>query len=152
MPDIRVHAPQRALIADLPPMPNWAIVVHKDVPEATREAMRAAIGTPDPEEFLSGLPDYELLPDNFNLATILWLLNLAEGWDLVDFARWRYGLLSNADHWFAGNKPRTPQEVDADRMLLALAGYPGKERVPERLRRAAALLGGQENRRLSEGG
>lgn len=35
--------PKRALVTDLPPMPNWAIVVHKDVPQATREAMRAAL-------------------------------------------------------------------------------------------------------------
>lgn len=34
---------RRAVISELPPMPNWAILVRRDVPEPTRQAMRQAL-------------------------------------------------------------------------------------------------------------
>jgi uncharacterized protein len=134
------------------PLLSRAAEVLSPIHQRLRGAMQDAIGTPDPEAFLVGLPEFEQLPQNVNLATILWLLNLAEGWDLVDFGRWRFGLLDNAGHWFAGNRPRSPADIDDALLLAALGDYPGRAEVPALLRRALGLLGGQENRRLSEGG
>lgn len=134
------------------PLLQRAAEVLPPIVQRLRHAMDAAIGNPDPEAFLPGLPQYDLLPDNFNLATIFWLLNLAEGWDLVDFGRWRFGLMNNADHWFAGNRPRQQNDIDDDALVRALGDYPGSAEAPARLRRALTLLGGQEHRRLSEGG
>jgi hypothetical protein len=122
------------------------------IDQRLREAMRLATGYADPEHFLPGMPEFDRLPKRYNLATILWLLNLAEGWDLVEFGRWRFGMLDNADHWFAGNRPRSLSEIDDAALLDALGGYPEKEAIVKRLRRAVELLSGQDNRRLSQGG
>jgi hypothetical protein len=112
--------------------------------------MREATGYRHPEDFLAKLPEYRRLPNNYNLQIILWLFNLARGWDMVDYARWRFGLLDNAGHWFAGNRPRSLEEIDESALLEALGDYPDKQRVPALLRQAAKLLGGQDNKRLSE--
>lgn len=113
-------------------------------------AMTQATGDRHPEDFLPGIPDYERLPNNYNLATILWLLNLAKGWDMQRYAKWRFGLLDNAGHWFAGNRPRSPKDVDDAALLAALGDYPRKQHVPALLRQAAELFGNADNKRLSQ--
>jgi hypothetical protein len=68
----------------------------------------------------------------------------------LDYARWRFGMLDNADHWFAGNRPRSVSEVDEAQLLAALSGYHLRAEVPQLVRQAVELLGGQESRRLSQ--
>lgn len=113
-------------------------------------AMQEATGDPHPEDFLPGLPPWQSLPNQHNVEIILWLLNLARGWDMGAYAQWRFSLLSNADHWFAGNRPRGPQDVDEAALLKALGDYPRRAEVPEKLRQAAALFGSGDQRRLSQ--
>ncbi len=114
------------------------------------QAMREATGHAHPEGFLPGLPAYEALPHNYNLAMILWLLNLAKGWDMRSYAKWRFGLLDNAGHWFAGNRPRSTAEIEDEPLLLALGDYPNKAVVPGLLRQAAEWFGDADNKRLSQ--
>ncbi len=132
------------------PLLEDAEAVLEPIVERLSRAMEQATGHRHPEAFLPGLPAWQQLPNNYNLQMILWLLNLAKGWDLVEYGKWRFGLLNNAGHWFAGNHPRSLDEISDGPLLEALEGYPNKQHVPGLLREATALLGGQENKRLSE--
>src|SRR5690606_29976343 len=114
-------------------------------------AMLEATGDRHPEDFLPGMPPYQSLPNNYILATILWLLNLAKGWDMQRYAKWRFGLLDNAGHWFAGNRPRTVEDVDDVALLEALGDYPRKDAVPALLRQAVERFGSADVKRLSQG-
>lgn len=67
-------------------------------------------------------------PENINIPEILRLRNLAIAYDMQDYAKYRYGMLENAGHWFWGNKanrcnecgdclPRCPENLDIPTLL-----------------------------------
>lgn len=93
-----------------------------------------------------GLPEWEALPGGVHVWEILRLANFAKALDLVDFARMRYNLLGNADHWFPG-KPAA--EFDEAAMRAALAGSPFADQIPGALREAHELLFDKPVERLS---
>lgn len=115
-------------------------------------AMQSATGSRDPESILRGLPRWQDTPQNYNLPIILWLRNLAAGWGLEEYAKWRFNTLTNAGHWFAGNKPGSEAEVDDAALLAVLGGHSRREEIPELLRDAVRRLAGEAQKRLSEGG
>jgi predicted aldo/keto reductase-like oxidoreductase len=122
------------------------------VRERLSEAMRAATGDADPEAVTAGLPRWQDTPNHYNLPVILWLRNLAVGWDLFDYARWRFNLLTGAGHWFAGRRPASIEEIPAAAIERALKGHPRAGDVLGLLRDAVQLLAGEEQKRLSQGG
>jgi len=93
-----------------------------------------------------GLPTPTQTPNQINIRTILWLRNLALAYDLVEYAKMRYNLLGNASHWFPGNKAHN-LKVD---LKPCLANSPHRDIIPDLLREADQLLGGQEVQRLSQ--
>ncbi|MDJ1175174.1 aldo/keto reductase [Roseofilum capinflatum] len=93
-----------------------------------------------------GLPTPEETPNNINIPIILWLRNLALAYDLVEYAKMRYNLLGNGSHWFPGNKAHN-LKVD---LKPCLANSPHRNIIPDLLREADQLLGGQEVKRLSQ--
>jgi uncharacterized protein len=116
-----------------------------------RAQMLEKTGFPDPEAILPGLPRWEDTPRHYNLPIMLWLRNLARGWDMMDYARMRYNMLKNAGHWFPGNKPTSPDEVDETELLAVLGEHPQRALIPELVRDCARLLHGEEQKRLSQG-
>lgn len=114
-----------------------------------RQAMQQATGSADPEANLLDLPRWEDTPGEMNLAIIGWLLNLARGWDMVDYAKTRFNLLGNADHWFGGNRPKKPTDIDSAALKAALGDHPLAPEAGRILKAAFELLGGQEQQRLS---
>ncbi|MBR8830545.1 MAG: hypothetical protein N5P05_003926 [Chroococcopsis gigantea SAG 12.99] len=67
-------------------------------------------------------------PENINIPEILRLRNVGLGYDMTDFAKYRYKMLENAGHWFPGSKgnrctecgdclPRCPEKLDIPRLL-----------------------------------
>ncbi|MBD2490576.1 aldo/keto reductase [Aulosira sp. FACHB-615] len=93
------------------------------------------------------LPTWEHTPGGINIPMILLLWNLANAYDLVDYAKTRYNLMGNASHWFPGNKADKLNEVDL-RQCLVLS--PQAQKIPQILAKAHEMLGGEEVKRLSQ--
>ncbi len=94
-----------------------------------------------------GLPEYVDVPGEINLVEILRLWTYARGLGLVDWARTRYNMLGNADHWFPGEHGGRLDEID---LTPALASSPFRDRIPGILREAHAALFDRPVRRLSQ--
>ncbi|MBH8567162.1 aldo/keto reductase [Nostoc sp. CENA67] len=92
------------------------------------------------------LPGWEETPGQVNIRVILWLLNLAIAYDLVDYGTMRYNLLGNGSHWFPGNKADRLDELD---LRQCLARSPHADKIPQFLAKAHQLLAGEEVKRLS---
>ncbi len=112
-------------------------------------AMKAAVGATHPEDFNTGLPEFHNVPGDMNLRVMVWLRNLAMGWDMQDYGKMRYNLLGNGGHWFPGKNA-----VDIDKLAndvqKAVAGTPYADKIVPMVREAHALLGGQAVKRQSQ--
>ena len=93
-----------------------------------------------------GLPAWEQVPHHINLHEIIRLWNLAKSLDLVAFARMRYNLLGQGDHWFPGLNAARAAEVD---WKAALAGYRYADRVADILAEAHPWFYEAPRQRLS---
>jgi uncharacterized protein len=67
-------------------------------------------------------------PENINIPEVLRLRNLALGFDMQEFAQYRYGMFGNAGHWYPGTTanactdcgdclPRCPVELEIPTLL-----------------------------------
>lgn len=75
----------------------------KPIDSTLRAEMLKQTGEERPDIFFNRVPDYTQTPGHINIAFILWLDNLACGWNLLDYARNRYNMLGHAAPWVAGN-------------------------------------------------
>ncbi|MDB9539564.1 aldo/keto reductase [Anabaenopsis tanganyikae CS-531] len=95
----------------------------------------------------SNLPTFEETPGRVNIPVILWLLNLAIAYDLIDYAKMRYNLLGHGSHWFPGSKADRLEELD---LRPSLANSPHADKIPHKLAQAHEMLAGAEVKRLSK--
>ncbi|MCU0962769.1 MAG: aldo/keto reductase [Pirellulaceae bacterium] len=112
-----------------------------------REAMVAAVGPALAEHYADGLSHWEDTPGSINVASVLWLRNLALGWDLVDYARMRYNLLGNGGTWFPGLHAHHAGEFD---LTASIKKSPFAADIPGWLAEADALLYAAPEKRLSQ--
>jgi uncharacterized protein len=94
-----------------------------------------------------GLPDIQSTPGNVNIAIALWLGNLAEAFDMTEYAIARYNLLGGASHWFPGNRADRLSELD---LSDSLRHSPHAKIIPTRLAKVHEMLGGEAVKRLSQ--
>jgi uncharacterized protein len=99
------------------------------------------------ESWYVGLPHPEDTPGRINIPVILWLRNLALAYDMVDYGKMRYNLLGNADHWFPGNKADRVAQLNLSQCLV---NSPHADKIPQCLKEADQLLGGEAVKRLSQ--
>ncbi|BAM04310.1 aldo/keto reductase [Phycisphaera mikurensis] len=115
------------------------------------DAMEQAIGERDPEAHgAGGLPEALAAPGGLNLPVMLWLRNLALGWDMTTYGKKRFNMLGGADHWFPGAKGDTLADVPESELAAAVAGSPHAASIPAYLRQSVELLAGEAEKRLSE--
>jgi predicted aldo/keto reductase-like oxidoreductase len=94
-----------------------------------------------------GIPEYLDIPGQINVKEILRLWSFATSLDLVDWARMRYNLLGQADHWFPGENAA---RVDPALLRPVLTRSEFAQRIPEILSESHRLLAGAKEVRLSQ--
>ncbi|MEM1027040.1 MAG: aldo/keto reductase [Planctomycetota bacterium] len=117
------------------------------------DAMEAATGFRSPEAISwDGLPEHYDTPGNLNLPIMLWLHQLARGWDMSEYGKMRFNMLGGASHWFPGAKADEVKDVDRGELQAAIAGSPHAAEIPSLLALAVEALGGEAVKRQSQGG
>jgi predicted aldo/keto reductase-like oxidoreductase len=114
------------------------------------DAMFAATGVRHPEDMSKGLPSFDKVPGQMNLAIMVWLRNLAVGWDMVEYGKMRYNLLGNGGHWFPGQNAAALETVSVEQVKKVVSGAPYGDKVIDLVREAQAMLGGASVKRLSK--
>ena len=112
-----------------------------------RAAMVEAVGADVADRYDQGLNHWEETPGMLNVATVLWLRNLALGWGLVDYAKMRYNLLGNGGTWFAGLHARYLEDFD---ITASIRNSPFADSIPSWLAEAHELLYKTPEKRLSQ--
>jgi predicted aldo/keto reductase-like oxidoreductase len=119
--------------------------------ERLDQAFRQSLGEAWCSSWEQGLPDWSATPGGINLPVLLWLHGLLQAFDLEGFARARYGLLGNGDHWFPGsNVDPLDASVSEAELLTVLADSPWAEQIPGILRQLRQRLGGDPVKRLQQ--
>ncbi|NJO44092.1 MAG: aldo/keto reductase [Cyanobacteria bacterium RU_5_0] len=120
------------------------------LPPIIQQLEQAAIDALGEEWFRTwqiGLPQHTETPGGINIPVILWLRNLAIAYDMIDYAKMRYNLLTNAGHWFPGAKADNVKTLD---LRQCLTNSPHADKIPEILIEADRLLTGDAVKRLSQ--
>jgi predicted aldo/keto reductase-like oxidoreductase len=109
--------------------------------------MVAAVGPALADRYAEGLAHWEDTPGSINVASVLWLRNLALGWDLLEYARMRYNLLGHGGTWFPGLHAHHAREFD---LTASIKHSPFAADIPGWLAEADALLYAAPEKRLSQ--
>ena len=94
-----------------------------------------------------GLPEYFDIPGEVNLVEILRIWTYAKPLGLGEWAKFRYNMLGNADHWFPGEHV---DKLDWNRLPEVIRQSPFAARLPEILREAHSLFHDAPVKRLSQ--
>jgi uncharacterized protein len=111
------------------------------------QALGDALGENWAKTWQMGLPNFDQTPGNINIPVILMLRNLAIAYDMVDYGKMRYNLLTNAGHWFPGANAIKAAELD---LRSSLTSSPHADKIPAALVDAHRLLSGEAVKRLSQ--
>ena len=112
-----------------------------------REEMERVHGSEWCRRWFTRLPEYYEVPGQVNLLEILRIWTYAKPFDLVDWAKFRYNMLGQADHWFPGENAG---KFDPSKALDALKSSPFASRLPEILQETHDLFSDAPRKRLSQ--
>jgi predicted aldo/keto reductase-like oxidoreductase len=126
---------------------DQAAAVLPPILERLEQAAIARLGEDWFKTWQIGLPTPDQTPGGVNIPVILWLRNLAIAYDMVEYAKMRYNLLGQADHWFPGARA---EWVDPEALRACLVNSPHAEKIPSLLVETHQLLAGETVKRLSQ--
>jgi predicted aldo/keto reductase-like oxidoreductase len=112
-----------------------------------RAEMERVLGADWCAHWHEGIPEPQHIPGEINVLEILRLWSLAKALDMVAFAKMRYNLLGNAEHWFPGKNAELIKELD---VRPVLRGNRFVERIPGILAEAHQMLFEKPVQRLSQ--
>ena len=114
--------------------------VIQPIAERINEAMADALGADWWETWWKGVPPWYATPGNINAQYILRVWNWAKGMDMVDYGRYRYGMLGDGGSWMPGQNAGKADKLDFGK---AFSESPFADRLPRVLREAHRLLSGK---------
>jgi uncharacterized protein len=119
-----------------------------------RAEMDAVLGREWCERWFEGLPHYVDVPGEINVMEILRLWTYAQPLGLLGWAKMRYNLLGQAEHWFPGQNAAAIADAIAAGKVATLNGTltrsPFAAKIPEILAEAHRLYYEKPVKRLSQ--
>lgn len=135
--------------AHIQSLPHYGdrVAVSAGIATRLRAEMERQLGTDWCAHWMNDLPDWTQVPGHINLWEIIRLWNYATALDMEAFAKLRYNLLGQGDHWFPGINAA---EFDEQAILMCLGSYRFADRIPDLLRDAHRRFFEAPKKRLSE--
>lgn len=112
-----------------------------------RDEMESALGADWCRRWWSGLPEYFQTPGEVNVVEILRLWTYAKPLELAEWAKFRYNMLGQGEHWFPGEHLA---KLEGTHLAEVLKKSPFAERIPAILEEAHRLYFDAPVQRLSK--
>lgn len=112
------------------------------------QAMAEIVDAQWPKTYLQGIPEWQAIPGQMNVQGMLWLWSLLKALDLEDYAKFRYNLLGNSEHWFPGENAGNLAKIDLGDLRASLKDSPYRDKVVSILQDIHPLLKADEGKRL----